>query len=380
MCAADYNYSLSGCEPLCATVSGSRAGLTLSEFMESIIFTACDAADGIVDGRWAKNVSKAVRDKKKVQKKKPREATSAGEVLNAPVVEKPQEPMTADQVVMAVYRFVTDRLKPLITRASLNSFRSSVLGAPMLIKVLADLAPLHAQLFQRFATRRNDLVRVQLPQFLKLATTMMGGDCPPSTEQATDAFSHALHLSLYIPSASKALNAAEFQDALLYLALTITREKHGQSMSSGLSTDDSRPTVSAIISAVERPISGGNRKVWLEAVRACLTISTSIWRPAPMEIVEKPDNSGIPTNRRNSILDPSPHAVAAQAAAETHSHANAATTVQAGIRGRRVRKQSLALRDQTAPQDLLSGLAAPAAHAPSADHAQETSHRGAHRG
>eukprot|EP00966_Prymnesium_polylepis_P156701 3620767-Prymnesium_polylepis.1 len=36
-------------------MSGSAAGLSLSEFAEALVFTACDAADGAVDGQWAQS-------------------------------------------------------------------------------------------------------------------------------------------------------------------------------------------------------------------------------------------------------------------------------------------------------------------------------------
>jgi len=243
-------------------MSGSAAGLSLSEFAEALVFTACDAADGAVDGQWAQSVS-ALHDEKHGRRSK---------------FAKKDVRLSVDDVVAAVESFFVQRLAPLVSQASLVSFRRTVQEAAPLTRMLTELAPLHARTYQHISSRSriSGLVRVRQQRFVGFVTHRWAGTNVPSAEQANAAFGHVVHLSLYMPLSAKALSPHNFQEALLWLALVTTRAAHVWPVTARRANKRGvleQPTAAAMVGEL-RKLPKAKRDVWLSDIRTVLELGS----------------------------------------------------------------------------------------------------------
>ena len=244
-------------------MSGSSAGLSLSEFAEALVFTACDAADGTVDGQWAQSVS-ALHDEKHGRRTK---------------FAKKNVRLSVGDVVAAVESFFAERLTPLVSHASLVSFRRTVQEVAPLTRMLAELAPLHAQTYQRISSRSRmtGLVRVRQQRFVGFVTHRWAGTNVPSAEQANAAFGHVVHLSLYMPLSAKALSPHDFQEALLWLALVTTRAAHVRTVTARRTNRRGvleQPTAAAIVGELLK-LPKVKREMWLRDIRTALELGSN---------------------------------------------------------------------------------------------------------
>jgi len=237
-------------------MSGSANGLSLSEFIEAITFTACDAADGAVDGQAAAVVMAAYK-----------KATGKGGKRDK--AEPEPEFLSVAEVVSALDHFYDVWMKPLAP--SLRSFRVAVRASSALMSLLAELAPLHARYFQVAAARNKQtgLLRMGQKHFNRLIERKWAGPTMPTIELLDAAYAHGIHIALYASSNTvKRLGPHDFQETLLWLALTMTRGAHEDARSKHAPLPG---TDSSMVAEFE-VLSGRKRAERLQAIRTCLAL------------------------------------------------------------------------------------------------------------
>ena len=244
-------------------MSGSSAGLSLSEFIECIIFTACDAADGTVDGRWAEHVQSTYTRSQKGKGKR------SGGLQYESLGQMEHAHLSVDEVNAAMDHFTATWMLPL-ERAH-RTFRAAVQSSRGLSEILEGAAPLHAAQYTSFATRDPQIgvVRMTMRGFRGLIAAKWGGDDRPGEEQVSAAYAQAMHIDLYItsPHKSKQLAPHAFQAALLWLALSSTRRDDA----TPLNRAPLPPTAASMVAEVEE-LPSAQRAKRLEAIRKCLAL------------------------------------------------------------------------------------------------------------